>query len=39
MPEYFPATAQFLADFLNIDVEEVAETTYQNACRFFRLNP
>lgn len=39
MPEYLPSTAQFLADFLNVDVEEIAETTYQNACRFFRLNP
>jgi TatD DNase family protein len=38
-PEYLPSTAWFLADYLQMDPEEVAETTYQNACRFFKLEP
>lgn len=36
-PEYLPATALFLSEIQQIPVEEAAETTYQNACRFFRL--
>ncbi|HNX73215.1 MAG TPA: TatD family hydrolase [Spirochaetales bacterium] len=38
-PEYLPSTVLFLSDILQMDPEEVAEATYQNACRFFRLEP
>ena len=38
-PEYLPSTAAFLAELLEMDPEEVSETVYQNACRFFRLDP
>jgi TatD DNase family protein len=37
MPEYLPSTAYFLSEILEKDPAEVAEATYQNACRFFRL--
>jgi len=36
-PEYLPATVEDLAMLLELPVEEVAEATYQNACRFFRV--
>jgi TatD DNase family protein len=36
-PEYLPATALFLSEILEMDVEEVAKAVYENACRFFRI--
>mgnify|MGYP000944511624 CR=1 FL=1 len=38
-PEYLPSTAWFLSEILQMDPEEAAEMTYQNACRFFKLEP
>jgi len=38
MPEYLPSTARLIAEFLNIDLEEVAETTYQMRAVSFALN-
>jgi len=38
-PEYLPSTVWFLSEILQVSPEEAAETTYQNACRFFRLEP
>ncbi|HAE22039.1 MAG TPA: hydrolase TatD [Spirochaetaceae bacterium] len=36
-PEYLPATVDDLAMLLDLPVEEVAQASYENACRFFRL--
>lgn len=36
-PEFLPSTAWFLSEIQQVAPEEAAETTYQNACRFFRL--
>ena len=36
-PEYLPATVDDLAMLLDMPIEEVAEATYQNACRLFKL--
>ena len=38
-PEYLPSTAGFLAELLEMDPEEVSEAVYQNACKFFKLDP
>ena len=38
-PEYLPSTVWFLSEILNVTPEEAAEITYQNACKFFRLEP
>jgi TatD DNase family protein len=38
-PEYLPATVDDLAMLLDMPIEEVAEATYQNACRLFKLAP
>jgi TatD DNase family protein len=38
-PEYLPSTAWLLSEILQMDPEEAAEMTYQNACRFFKLEP
>lgn len=38
-PEYLPSTAWFLSEILQMEPEEAAEITYQNACRFFRMEP
>ena len=37
MPAYTVSTVNFLADFLNMDVEEVANQLWENSCKFFRL--
>ncbi|MFI3257394.1 MAG: TatD family hydrolase [Spirochaetales bacterium] len=39
MPAYTPSTAQFLADMLALDIEEVADQLWKNSCKFFRLDP
>ena len=36
-PEYLPSTVDFLAELLDIAVEDVAQATFENAERFFRL--
>lgn len=38
-PEYLPSTVDELAMLLDLPVEDVAQATYENACRFFRLQP
>jgi TatD DNase family protein len=37
-PEYLPSTVDFLAELLDIAVEDVAQATFENAERFFRLS-
>jgi TatD DNase family protein len=37
MPKYLPLTAAFLADMLNLDAEELADTLWENSNRFFGL--
>ncbi len=37
-PSYLPETAEFIAELREMDVEEVAETLYQNSLRFFGLS-
>ncbi len=37
LPEYLPSTVAFLAEMLEIEHEEAARVTYENAMRFFRL--
>jgi TatD DNase family protein len=37
-PEYLPSTVDFLAELLDIAVEDVAQATFENAQRFFRLS-
>ncbi len=36
-PEYLPSTVDFLAELLDIAVEDVAQATFDNATRFFKL--
>jgi TatD DNase family protein len=37
MPKYLPATAQFLAELLEMDLEKLADILWENANRFFGL--
>jgi TatD DNase family protein len=37
MPAYTPATVKFLAEMLEMDVEELAAQLWKNSCAFFRL--
>lgn len=37
MPSYLPSTAKFLAELLDMPLEEVAEQLWKNSCKFFRL--
>ncbi|MCQ2613092.1 MAG: TatD family hydrolase [Treponemataceae bacterium] len=37
MPAYVPSTVRFLADMLEMDMEEVADQLWKNSCAFFRL--
>ena len=37
MPAYVPSTAKFLADLVDMDVEELSVQLWKNSCRFFRL--
>jgi TatD DNase family protein len=37
MPEYLPATAKFLAEMLDMDLEELSVKLWQNSCRIFKL--
>lgn len=36
-PSYLSATAEFLAELRELDKEEMAEISYQNACRLFQI--
>ena len=36
-PSYLHSTAEFLADLRDMDSEEIAETSYQNACTVFQI--
>jgi TatD DNase family protein len=38
-PAYLPHIAQTIAQILNIDEQLLFDTTYQNSCRFFAVNP
>lgn len=37
MPAYLPSTVKFLAEMLEMDLEELAEQLWKNSCAFFRL--
>jgi TatD DNase family protein len=37
MPAYVPSTVRFLADLLDIDIEELSAQLWKNSCAFFRL--
>ena len=37
MPAYVPSTAKFLAEMLDMDLEELANQLWKNSCKFFRL--
>ena len=37
MPSYTPATVHFLAELLDMDLEELSNQLWKNSCRFFRL--
>lgn len=37
MPAYLPATAKFLADMLDMDLETLAAQIWTNSCKFFGL--
>ena len=37
MPKYLPSTAKFLADMLEIDLEELSEQLWKNSCKAFNL--
>lgn len=37
MPAYVPSTAKFLAEMLDMDLEELADQLWKNSCKFFRL--
>lgn len=37
MPSYIPSTAKFLAELLDMPLEDVAAQLWKNSCRFFRL--
>ncbi len=36
-PAYIPSTVKFLAEMLDMDLENVAEQLWKNSCKFFRL--
>ncbi len=36
-PFYLPSTAQFLAEMLEMDLEELSQQLWENSCTFFRL--
>ncbi len=37
MPAYTPSTVRFMAEMLDIDLEELAAQLWKNSCTFFRL--
>ena len=37
MPAYLPSTAKFLAEMLEMDLEELSAQLWKNSCKFFRL--
>lgn len=37
MPTYIPSTARFLAEMLEMDLEELSQQLWKNSCTFFRL--
>jgi TatD DNase family protein len=37
MPAYVPSTAKFLAEMLDMDLEELSVQLWKNSCKFFRL--
>jgi TatD DNase family protein len=37
MPAYVPSTVRFLADLLDIDMEELSAQLWKNSCAFFKL--
>ncbi len=37
MPAYLPSTAKFLAEMLEMDLEELSRQLWTNSCRFFNL--
>ncbi|MBE6351124.1 MAG: YchF/TatD family DNA exonuclease, partial [Spirochaetaceae bacterium] len=36
-PSYVPSTVKFMADFLDMDMEELSVQLWKNSCKFFRL--
>ena len=37
MPEYLPSTARFLAEILDMDLEELSAQLWKNSCKIFKL--
>lgn len=37
MPAYLPSTARFLAEMLEMDLEELADRLWKNSCRIFNI--
>lgn len=37
MPAYVPSTVKFLADLLDMNLEELANQLWKNSCKFFKL--
>ena len=37
MPCYTPSTVKFLAELLDMDLEELSAQLWKNSCKFFRL--
>lgn len=37
MPAYLPSTARFLAEMLEINIEELSEQLWKNSCKIFKL--
>ena len=37
VPAFIPSTVRFLADLLDMDMEELADQLWKNSCKFFRL--
>ncbi|ULQ58697.1 TatD family hydrolase [Brucepastera parasyntrophica] len=37
MPAYTPSTVKFMAEMLEMDIEELADQLWKNSCTFFRL--
>jgi len=37
MPAYLPSTARFLAEMLEMDLEELADKLWKNSCRIFNI--
>ena len=37
-PSYTPATLEFLAELRGMDIEELSDILYENACRFFSVS-